>query len=318
MNFRCIYSAIVLLILGSYLSTQRAQAQKELTGKAISPPLKETSITLAQIVARQRATLSQIQTARGVAVWRELLYTTTSQSAPPLRLVHFAYCSTASVNLIFSWDGRSPVAQVREKPDWTKVLAAFLVADDKVYSIKPSGSRKQGWISVAPYNPAVHERNPLVSFRIELLADEPVTLADLFGTQNSMAAPPKVYLETTTGGEKLWVIFSNPNLPGEELRYLINPAKGYLAEYIGRFSQKRKIHESFLTIGKTKQGHWIPARRKSYDYTRDGTVTYFSDWYFHSVEVNTTLAPYELSFAYFHLPPEAWPQTIQTNEPAKQ
>lgn len=315
MKFCQKHSRALLLILGCCIVAHITSAQ---TGRGTaSSGLRETSVTLAQIVSRQRATLSQIRTARGVAVWKEVLHTTTSQPAPPLRLIHFAYCSTASVNLIIAWDGQSPVGQLREKPDWNRVLAAFMVMDDKVYTIKPNASRKQGWISVAPYNPAVHERNPLVSFRIDQLADEPVTLSDLLATQNSMAVPPKVFAETSASGEKLWVVFSNPNLPGEELRYLINPSKGYLAEYVGRFSHQRKVHESFLNIGKTKQGLWIPARRRSFHYTTDGQLAYSSDWYFHSVEVNTALAPYELSFAYFHLPPDAWPQKVQTNEPPK-
>lgn len=276
-----------------------------------------TSVTLAQIVSRQRATIGQIRSARGVAVWNEVNYTTTTQSVSPLRLVYFAYATTASVNMVVAWNGRTPVGQGREKPDWSRVLAAFLIRDDTVFSIRPNTATKQGWITSTPYNPGVHERNPIVSFRLEQLCDEPVTLSDLYATQSGMASPARVYVGRDGGDEKLWVVFTNPHTPGEELLYRVNPQKGYLTEYICRRSRNRRYFETWVVIGKTGNGFWIPSRRVKYEYTMDGRVARASEWYLHSVEVNVPLAPHELSFAYFHLPPEAWPQKVQTNAPSQ-
>jgi hypothetical protein len=280
-------------------------------------PMQSTTITLAQVVARQRETLDQIHSARGVAVWREDNYTTRTSQVPPLRLVHFAYSSTASVNLILPWDGKTPVGHLREKPEWDKVLAAYLVRDDLVYAIKPAPKNPNGWVKRTPYNPAVHERNPIVSFRIEQLADEPVTLADLYATQKAMEAPPQIVPTKEKDGPRLWVLFSNPGAPSESLRYLINPSKGYLAEYIGRFSGGRKIFETMIVLGKAGNQIWIPAHRIKYEYAADGSLARRSEWYFDSLQINQPLAPYELSFVYFHLPSEAWPQKVQTNAPSQ-
>jgi hypothetical protein len=270
-------------------------------------------VTLAQIVARQRATLAQIHTARGVAVWREDSYSTSS--APPLRLVHFAYTTTGSVNLVVAWDGRSPVGLGREKPDWQKVLAAYLVRDDVVYAVRPAPKSRGGWITGTPFNPAVHERNPIVAFHVDQLADEPVTLADLYATQSAMATQPAIEVVRSGNEEKFVITFTNPAAPGEQLRYLVNPQKGYLNEYIGRYSGGRKIFETSIVVGSTPQGQWIPARRTKYEYAADGRLVRRSEWYFHSLQVNCSVGPEEIGFGYFHLPPEAWPQKVQTNAP---
>ncbi len=317
---RSVKASLRVLIMSLAVLTQGGlESFAQAPTSAPSPPLGKdvpaTSVTLAQIIARQRETISQIRSASGVAVWREDVYTTSASSVPPLRLVHFAYSTTGSVNLIIPWDGKTPIGRLREKPDWSKVLAAYLVRDDVVYGIKPAQLSRDGWITATPYNPAVHDRNPLVAFRIEYLADERVTLADLYASQKEMETPPQIIPAQKGGNPRLWVIFSNPRTPGESLRYLVNPSKGYLTEYIGRFSGGRKIFETTIVLGKAGNTVWIPARRIKYEYQPNGTLQRRSEWYFHTLEVNSMLPPYELSFSYFHLPPEAWPQKIQTNAP---
>lgn len=279
-----------------------------------SAQYRETSITLAQIVARQQATLRQIKNAEGAVVWRENIFTTAS-AAPPLRVIHFAYTTTASVSLTLPWDGKSPIGRSRENADWSKVLAAFLIRDDSVYSIDAKKKSPKGWITEVPYNPAVHEKNPIVSFRISLLADEQVSLLDLYQTLSSMKNKPSIWSFGYGDEERLVVRFTNDELPNEELVYVINPQKGYLNEYIVRDSKGKKLFETYITIGKAN-GIWVPARRIHYEYSRDGRLLRSSEWYFHSLLVNEKLAPNTFTFSYFHLPPEAWPQSIQTNMPA--
>lgn len=273
---------------------------------------RETSVSLGQIVARQRETLSRLRTARGVAVWREDVFSTTAQSTPPLRLVYFAYTTTASVNLIVAWDGKTPVGRSKEQLDWSRVLAAYLVRDDTVYEITP-GKATRGWVRAMPYNPAVHERNPLVRFSLDWLDDEPVTLADLYDTRESMAARPTVQAIGAADDERLRVVFSNPAFPSDALIYVVNPRKGYLNEYIVRQSGGRKIFETSIFVTRLPSGVWAPGKRTKWEYGADGRLVRRSEWYFHSLEVNQSFAPNEFSLAYFHLPKEAWPSRVQTN-----
>ncbi len=304
---------LCLSTLGALAQTPTATPLRQAVSRDVG---RSTTITLAQIVSRQRETLQKIRSARGVAVWRE--EGSTTSGAPPLRLIYFAYSTTSSVNLITAWDGKSLIRREREKPDWNRVLAAYFIQGEQVYAINPREKTRRGWLTQTPYNPAVHERNPIVGFRIEQLADEPVSLADLWATHDQMAGEAKIERVADKSEEKYAITFINAQKPGEQLYYVVNATKGYLNEFIARYSNGRPLFVTTIAVGNTASGLWLPARRVKWEYGADGRLLRRSEWYFHTLDINVPLAPFELSFSYFHLPPEAVTRTIQTNAPAKE
>lgn len=287
------------------------------SGSDRAQPVRETSVTLAQIVARQIGNYQRIRTARGQVVWREEVYTS-STTAPPLRVIQFAFDTTGSVNLVLAWDGKSRLPRQKEKPDWSRVLAAFLVEGDNVYQIQPPAKDRAPSISWTPFNPDVHGRNPLVRFHPALLGDETIALSDLARMQEQMRARISVAEIGNRVDPRIRVSFTNPERPSELLYYLINPQKGWLPEFIARYSGNRCLFQTSILIGKTPNGVWIPSRRTKVEYNLNGDVSRREEWYFLDLSVNERLPSQQISFAYFHLPPEAFPQRVQTNAPSSE
>jgi hypothetical protein len=287
------------------------------SGSERSQLVRETSVTLAQIVARQIGNYQRIRTARGQVVWREEIYTTPT-TAPPLRVIQFAFDTTGSVNLVLAWDGKSRLPRQKEKPDWSRVLAAFLVEGENVYQIRPPTKDQIPSISWTPFNPDVHGRNPLVRFHPALLGDETIALADLARVQEQMRARISIAEIGSRADPRIRVSFTNPERPNELLYYLINPQKGWLPEFIGRYSGNRCLFQTSILIGKTANGVWIPSRRTKLEYNSNGEVSRREEWYYLDLSVNERLPAQQISFAYFHLPPEAFPQRVQTNAPSSE
>jgi hypothetical protein len=287
------------------------------TAHAQAPPRPQatTTITLEQIVARQEENYRRIRSGEGTVVWREQLGTTASAVAP-LRVILFAFEADRSVNLILPCKDPTRLPQLGEKIDWTSVLAACFVDRDAVYNITVPRGGGSPQVEPVPFNPAVHERNPLIAFHPRLLGDERVTLADLTALANKMATRPAI-TPIVRGDKKLLRIdFGNTSAPGELLYYVVNPAKGYMTEEIGRFARGRMVMETRIIIGQTKDNTWIPARREKSEYDAAGRPVRWEGWYYESLAINERLAPKTLSLGFFHLPASArirfTPAPVQT------
>ena len=267
---------------------------------APTPDLRETSVTLAQIVARQDANFAPMRSARGGVVWRkDTLDTATQRWIPSSMAVIFSFETTHSVNVVLRHvDGRS--FPIWENSAWKDVVAAAHVSGDEVYtaSIPPGGTKPD--VELAPFNPAVHENNPLIAFQPRMMGEERITLRQLLEAQDKFPTRPTVSRIETAEGARLVVEF----LPGDDSRmyYLINPEKGWLAEEIGRTVGKRHLFRTRMLIGKTGDGIWIPAKRERITYDNEGRSALREFWYYDLLESNVEMRPLELTLAFFRLP----------------
>lgn len=302
--------AVLLALCAAGTPTAHSQASAP---RAVS---RETSVTLPQIVARQTENFRKIINAKGEVIWREDMYTT-GTSAPPLRVISFAFEGNRSVNLIIPWDGVSPLPRRGEKLDWSKVLSAALVEGDIVRVVSLKRGANSPVTETVPFNPAVHERNPLIAFHPAMLGDDRVGLADLASAAARMTARPLVAEIGSGERTRIRVAFTNPSSPGDILYYIINPQKGWLAEDIGRLSGGRYLFRSRIVIGNTSDGVWIPARRMKEEFSADGKLLRREIWQYNSLSVNSGVARRELSMDFFHLPAESLPTTMQTNSPSE-
>ncbi|MEI7634321.1 MAG: hypothetical protein WCK47_08590 [bacterium] len=290
-------AAIVLAIM---FSTMTGVSQ---TPRSTPAGLDETSVTLAQIVARQRENYARLRSARGEVIWREDDYAVALPSRKaPLRVVDFAFEGDRSVLFIVPWDGVSPIPKRGSGFDWTKMMAGCLVEGDWVSMLTMPRGARQPEVRMTLYNPAVHDKNPLVSFHPSLLGDERVGLAELLSVAGQMTTRPLVRQSLLNGELRLRVDFANPAAPGEFIYYIVNPQKGCLAEDIGRYSGGRLTERAQIIIGKTKDGVWIPARRNKTICDTKGRPLHGESWYYRSLDANQKMGSMELSLLYFHLP----------------
>ena len=267
---------------------------------APTPAMQETSITLAQIVARQDANFAPMQSARGGVVWRkDTLDTATQRWIPSSMAVIFSFETTSSVNVVLRHvDGRP--FPIWENSAWKDVVAAAHVSGDEVYTASiPQGATRPE-VELTPYNPAVHENNPLIAFHPRMMGEERITLRQLLEAQDKFPTRPTVSRIETPEGPRLVVEF----LPGDDSKmyYLINPEKGWLAEEIGRTVGKRHLFRTRTLIGKTGDGIWIPAKRERITYDNEGRSILREFWYYDLLESNVKMRPLELTLAFFRLP----------------
>ncbi|MBX7245798.1 MAG: hypothetical protein K1X53_09875 [Candidatus Sumerlaeaceae bacterium] len=261
-------------------------------------------MTLAQIVQRQDENYRRIKSASGDVFWREENYGTTQTAIAPVRALFFAFEDDRSVNLIVPHKLDAPFPRREPPKDWRKALSAVLVDGEAVYSISQKAGAVKPVVSVAPFNPAVHQNNPLVAFHPRLLGDERVRLGDLLALSSQMPTRPRVTQFQKQNELLLRVDFANTSSPGEMLTYIINPNKGYLPQEIARVSGGRIVARTLIIIGKTKDGTWVPARREKTTYDATGKPLTFESWYYWSLAVNEPLGRQEVSMLFFHLPPD--------------
>lgn len=276
--------------------------------------VRESSLTLAQIVQLQEANYARIKNADGEVIWQE--QSVTSSTAPSTRVLFFATEGDNSVLLALPWQQAQVFPSRSEKIDWSTVLSAFLVEGDLVYRISQAPGAKAPTVETMPFNPAVHERNPLVSFHPRLLGDEHVSLADLSSVSRQMANRPRVLDVQTSVGLRLRVDFANSKMPGDALYYIIDPARGYLAEQIGRIQNGKPAMLSTIQIGRTADGIWIPSYKDRILYDAAGKAVLHEIWRIRFISVNQGLARRAISFLYFHLPPETRFLTTPTPSPS--
>lgn len=294
-----IISAAALLVASTVIA-QIQPPPRPSSASAPTPIAYPTSITLAQIAERQEQNYARIRNAQGEMLWTEQHYEngTTTRSA---RIVFFAFEGDRSVNLIISASG-SQFPSRSETIDWSRVLAAYFVEGDMAYHIVKPPKASVPKVESLPFNPAVHDRNPLVSYRPRMMGDDRARLWDLAKLVPQMPTPPQIRQFESGGRTLLQIDFTNATTPGESLTYVIAPDKGYLAQEIIRVAGGKIAARTSITIGQTKDGTWIPAVRDRKEYDATGRVTSREIWLYRYLAINEPLPRHMLSFEFFHLP----------------
>lgn len=275
----------------------------------------ESSITVQQIVARQEEDLNKIRNAQGTAVHAETRYHENGQAQPPTtQYLFFAYEGDRSVTLTMPQQAAQIYKSNQGQIPWKSVLSAFHVTGDAVYTIRqPEASASTTStlprVFAMPFNPAVHENNPLVRFHPRQISDEQMPLRDLARAIPGMVERPKVYDIVRDGKPFLKVDFANSKTPGDRLIYIIDPSRGYLPVEITHIRNSKPISKSQIIIGNTPGGNWIPARRERLTYNAAGKLASRQSWHYDYLAVNQNLAPKTLSLMYFNLSP-ATPVTV--------
>jgi hypothetical protein len=281
-------------------------------------PYRATSVTLAQVVQRQEENYARMRTGKGAVAWTEATLTSaTGQWKTATRAVTFAFDTSGSVLLIVSWDPREPFPKWDMRSDWSRVLAAALVEGERVFNISVPRGAKLPEARIVPFNPAVHENNPLVAFHPRLLGDEKVRLRDLLAASPRLPVRPALYEYDTPDGLRLRIDFYNPSDAREFVYYVVNPQKGYLAEEIGQISGRQHLFRTRILIGNTPDGTFIPARREKTAFDDRGNPVAAESWYYDAFAINQPLGRMEISLGYFHLPKEARIRglPVRTNAP---
>ena len=280
------------------------------TARAASQ-LRETSVTLAQIVARQDENFARMRSARGGVVWREdTLDTTAARWMTNTRAVAFAFETTRSVNVVMRHTDGQRFPTFTGRSAWRNVLAAAHVAGDSVYTAAMEPGAELPVLQNLPFNPAIHSDNPLVAFHPRILGDERVSLRDLLAAQATLPARPRVLEMDAADGPRL-VVDISPDGPRDRIYYLINPLKGYLAEEIGRLVDGRHAFRTQILIGHTSDGIWIPARRERLVYNAAGQPVVREAWYYDWLESNPRMKPLELTLSFFQLPPDTVVRSVR-------
>jgi len=284
---------------------QVPQAPQAVAGRAATAD-PESSVTVQQIVARQEDHYAKIRICRGTAVYTTTQFDAAGQPAKSdTQVIYFAYEGPRSVNLVFNKRGADLYKTNQGQIPWKDVVAAFHVTGDTVYEIRPPAATSgttMPQVMAMPFNPAVHENNPLVRFHPRQVADEQIPLRELARAIPGMAQRPKVYDVTRDGKPYLKIEFANANTPGELLDYIIDPNRGYLPVEITRTSGGKLVSKSVITIGHTPDGTWIPARRERTVFGQNGRPASKQSWYYEYFAINGELAPKMLSLMFFNLP----------------
>lgn len=288
-----------LLVVGLCAMTMGGTAQQpQKTSAAPRVQYRETSVTLHQAVAAQEQNYNRMKTGQGTVVWQEV----TRNGPPAARVIYFAFEPERSVTLVLPQSEARAYAASQGKVDWSKALAAHLRVGDLVQRVSAGTTGTQPQVRTVPFNPAVHERNPLVAFHPRILADDVVALRDLAAALPGMKARPQMSQFMVDAQLMIRVDFLNPKAPGEELYYILDPAKAYLPVEIGRRSQGKLLALTKLVIGNTKDKTWVPARRDKTTYDTTGQVLSREHWYYQFLSLNEGIPPQATSLLFFQLP----------------
>lgn len=304
-----------LLVLGraDIATAQATPSAKPVASPAAATPViaptqamaRESSMTVRQIVARQEAHYAEAKNAQGIAVFTESqLDTNGLPTSQKVQYVYFALAGDKSVTLVMPEAAAKSYSSSEGVIPWPQVTAATLVSGDTVFSIQPPKDAKSTGPQVVavPYNPAVHENNPLVAFHFRQIADEQMPLRELARAIPQMAQRPTVTEVPWNGKTFLRIDFANASTPGEHLYYLVDPEHDYLPVRIARVSNGRTLSVSNIKLAHTPQGYWMPARRERITYDAAGTPQTQQGWYYSFVTVNQGVAAKALSLMYFNLP----------------
>jgi hypothetical protein len=270
---------------------------------------RQSSLTVQQIVARQEAHFGAIKNSQGIAVHSESKLNAQGQpTQTDTQYIYFAFAGDKSVTLAMPEAAAKVYGMSQGQVPWPQITAATLIDGDTVYSIhKPAASGNTRattgpTVIAVPYNPAVHENNPLVAFHPRQVGDEQLPLRELARAIPEMTQRPVVTDVAVNGRPLLQIDFANPGTPGEQLYYLIDPNRGYLPVKISRMSNGRPISVSDILLAPTPEGYWMPARRERVTYDAAGKPATRQSWHYEFVAVNKGLAPMALTLMYFNLP----------------
>ncbi len=265
---------------------------------------RPTSITVEQIVARQEAHYNLINNIQGIAVHSESKYTPDRQPQnPESQTIYFAFEGDKSVTLAMPQPAARAYGQMQGQIPWEHVTAATLIHGDTVFNIRKSSDPNTTvpTVMAVPYNPAVHDNNPILNFHPRQVADEQLPLRELARGIPAMAQRPVVSEIIVNNRQLLRIDFANSAQPGEHLYYLIDPHRGYLPVQISRVSNNKPISVSNILLAPTPEGYWMPARRERITYTSNNQPATRQTWHYDHVAINKGLAPMALTFMYFNL-----------------
>lgn len=270
----------------------------------VAQGLKETSLTLQQVVARQEAYYKTIKTAQGTVVWQERALAASAAGAgvPATRVINFAFEGDRSVTLVLPQDEARNYAGPQGKINWSKLLSGAMIVGDAVAMITKPTSGTLPEVHTVPYNPAVHDNNPLIAFHPRQVGDETVPLRELAAASVKMPTKPRLWEFRQGNALLIRIDFTNAATPDELLYYIIDPSRGYLPLEIGRTSKGKFLSRSTIVIGQTPDKTWIPARRTTVRFNAGGGAVAEESWYYEYLSINEKLAPHTISLLFFKLP----------------
>lgn len=240
-------------------------------------------MTLGQIVQRQREAYALLERCTGEVGWQdERLGPAGEIVSRDARGIYFARDGETAITLIQPWDERPPFPPRGREIMWERVISAALVTSDTVFTVRADEGSSVPVVTGLPFNPAVHERNPLVAFHPRVLGDERVGLGDFLEMSGRLAQQPRVYEMVVNNAPVLRIDFTNPEEKDSLVYYYLNPAKGYLAEEIGVMRAGRMRVRMQIIVGQTPDKYWIPARTLRTEFGEDGRPTRRETWYYWS------------------------------------
>lgn len=265
---------------------------------------KVSSLTVQQIVARRQAHFNSIQTSMGTAVWREMRYDGPDKLLSATeRVIYFGKAGIDdSVCLVMNREGAKKYGFSQGSIPWSDVMVATMVKNDWVYSINPDTATSSPEVIRTPYNPAVHDNNPLVVFDISHIGEERIPLRELAQAIPDMPTKPNVFDFKINGKPFHRIEFVNSNAPGEVFYYIVDPAKAWMTTEMGRISRNKIMLRTKVIVGNTPDGTWIPARKEREQFDSSGKLISKDSWFFESLAVNERLPAKMLSYMFFNLP----------------
>ena len=318
---RVVANTVVLVPMAMTVGSVAAQPQPSPGPVPYPTPvrLSEAPLTFAQVLSRQKANYDRMKQGRGHVVWTEERADPAAPAGavarprPGQRMVFFLFETTPerSVNLVLPMDAaRSYLAGGRI--DWLKALSAVAIEGDRVSTVGYARGTSTPIVTIAPFNPAVHESNPLVAFHPRLLGDDKdLRLADL------AAAKPRL-TEALSGGRRMIRIDAEkPGRPGEQASVTVDPAKACLPVEIVRTLDGRMASRATIVVGNTPDGTFIPARRTTERFDTAGRVVSRETWYYEDLSLNGPMPRLGATIAFFGLPDSTQVVTLGGQDGAK-
>jgi len=292
------------LATGSRALPPAAPPPRASTPPSLASNNRESSLTVQQIVARQEEHYRKMKVLQGTVVWTDTAYSADQRPVSSRQTwIFFAREGEKSVTLALPADAAADYRRNQSRIDWKKVISANLILGDKVFTISEKNTSSPS-VMETPYNPAIYDNNPLSAFHPRQMGDERIPLRELAAAIPTMVTRPTVTDVNIKGQALERIDFTNAKNPGELLYYVVDPAKAFIPVEIGRISNGRHQMVSQITIGKTRDGLWIPAKKIHTEYDTKGAITAQSTWYYDYLSCNESVAPRIFTPMFFGLGPD--------------
>lgn len=265
-----------------------------------SAQMRESSITLHQVLERQNNHYAKFATAQGIAVNRTTLYSPSGQPSGVQELVvFFAFDGTDShVTLAMPKSAANLYRGAQGQVPWSRIVSATLRQQGTIYDIrKGEGNTTAPQIIARPFDAKKDDYNFLTNFHPRLVGETNIPLA-VFARSLKQHYVSDIQWQ---GRPMLRIDFVNPATPQGQLTYVVDGARGYLPVEILMKDGKGGESHSEIVIGHTPDGTWIPARHKC-TIKQGGRITQVQEWHYDDFVLNRKLAPQTLSLMYFNLP----------------